>query len=206
MNVNLLFSIFTKTYAEHTALLGWFFRIKIPLTDIRFLIIQCVSMWSCYLKTKEQWKVSDGLGTFLFRNWGGKSYFKLPAILFYSVRMEWKAIAEQIFPLKKHYLSVLREKQSQWKGKKKITSQIHKCFYTVNRLSRAVGLPLWLAVAHSLQGRWNSEAGRGVQCVVSKFCMYFRAWWLEERDGRRRRHWDRKVWEAASGKGRAWLH
>ncbi|KAG7216954.1 hypothetical protein INR49_001608, partial [Caranx melampygus] len=26
-----------------------------------------------------------------------------------------------------------------------------------------------------LQGEWNSEAGRGVQCVVSKFRMYFRA-------------------------------
>lgn len=28
---------------------------------------------------------------------------------------------------------------------------------------------------YSLQGWWNSEAGRGVQCVVSKFRMYFRA-------------------------------
>lgn len=28
---------------------------------------------------------------------------------------------------------------------------------------------------YSLQGEWNSEAGRGVQCVVSKFRMYFRA-------------------------------
>lgn len=28
-------------------------------------------------------------------------------------------------------------------------------------------------LVHSLQGEWNSEAGRGVQCVVSKFRMYF---------------------------------
>lgn len=36
--------------------------------------------------------------------------------------------------------------------------------------SRTIFLSLY-----SLQGEWNSEAGRGVQCVVSKFRMYFRA-------------------------------
>lgn len=42
---------------------------------------------------------------------------------------------------------------------------------------------------HSLQGEWNSEAGRGVQCVVSKFRMYFRAlkWESGEEEWRMRR-------------------
>lgn len=31
------------------------------------------------------------------------------------------------------------------------------------------------SLLYSLQGEWNSLAGRGVQCVVSKFRMYFRA-------------------------------
>lgn len=33
--------------------------------------------------------------------------------------------------------------------------------------------------SYSFHGEWNSEAGRGVQCVDSKFRMYFLAW--EER-------------------------
>lgn len=36
-------------------------------------------------------------------------------------------------------------------------------------------LALLTLVLHSLHGVWNSEKGRGVQCVVSKFLMYFRA-------------------------------
>lgn len=38
-------------------------------------------------------------------------------------------------------------------------------------------------VLYSLQGDWNSEAGRGVQCVVSKFRMCFRAWESERDSG-----------------------
>lgn len=39
---------------------------------------------------------------------------------------------------------------------------------------------------YNLQGEWNSVAGRGVQCVVSKFRMYFRALERERQQGWRR--------------------
>lgn len=143
------------------------------------------------------------------QRWGGHQTTSCSILQVFNVRMEGKVVAEQIFPLQKHYLKVCWEKNKyDEKGKNKNKkNRITNVFAPwTHSEHRPVGLPRWLAVLHSLQGRWNSEAGRGVQCVVSKFCMYFRAWWLKERDGRRRRHWDRKVWEAVSGKGRAWLH
>lgn len=49
--------------------------------------------------------------------------------------------------------------------------------------------PVHLFPLYSLQGEWNSEAGRGVQCVLSKFRMYFRA--LETRRRRKKKKKDR---------------
>lgn len=59
-------------------------------------------------KTKEQWKVSDGLCTFLFRDGGGGengghqhlfATTSYPILQVFHVHMEGKAVAEQIFPI-----------------------------------------------------------------------------------------------------------
>lgn len=82
MNANLFFSIFNKTYAEHTALylafvqkpeklyLAVFLKIKVPLTRQHkiFNYTMDFNVKLLSYKTKEQWKVSDGLCTFLFRH------------------------------------------------------------------------------------------------------------------------------------------
>lgn len=87
MNANLLFSIFNKTYAEHTALSSSlyfqkpekpravFLKIKVPRTRQHkiFNYTMYFNVTLLLYKTKEQWKVSDGLCSFLFRDggWGG---------------------------------------------------------------------------------------------------------------------------------------
>lgn len=81
MNSNLVFSIFNKTYVEHTALypssfqkseklyLTAFLKIKVPLTRRRNKIFNYTMYFNVKLfpyKTKGQWIVRDGLQTLLF--------------------------------------------------------------------------------------------------------------------------------------------
>lgn len=77
-NANLFFSIFNKTYAEHTALystvqkpeklyLAVLLKIKVPLTRQHNKIFNYTMDFNVKLlhyKTKKQWKVSDGLCRF----------------------------------------------------------------------------------------------------------------------------------------------
>lgn len=135
------------------------------------------------------------------KNQVSNTYFKLAAILLYGCLMgmqKRKLLLNQSFHYKNTQVFWEKNKSDEKKGKKKKTNHItnsQMCSHRKPTLSteQSVSLAGWLAVVHSLQGRWNSEAGRGVQCVVSKFCMYFRAWRLKERDGRWRRHWDKGV-------------
>lgn len=86
---------------------------------------------------------------------------------------------------RRHHSNTTHDKKSVvgWGEKRDVWCKISNTFTPSQEQTLTTGqsdlLPIVAShpsiLVHSLQGEWNSEAGRGVQCVVSKFRMYFRA-------------------------------